>query len=166
MRASEAIKPSGEPFPNCSGVFESFCARLYEKNCARNSPTPGMIPMMIPNTEEDTATRFMRKTSSKPSKGLPVSLGILCLAGLPINKMKACEMAKSPRTTGIKWKPPRNHEIPKVKRVESRTGSMPTVAKASPSIIETSVFEGALDREYFLSGVTKVNKPQFTKDGF
>ena len=89
--------------------------------------------MMIPNTEEDTATRFMRKTSSKPSKGLPVSLGILCLAGLPINKMKACEMAKSPRTTGIKWKPPRNHEIPKVKRVESRTGSMPTVAKNTPN---------------------------------
>ena len=75
-------------------------------NCAVNSPTPGIIPIMTPKPEAAAAIRLNPRISPNPLSNDPLTgwgCGVLSLSAM---SMKACEIAKRPSTTTIRSTPP------------------------------------------------------------
>ena len=116
---------------------EVLCANVYEKNWARNSPTPGMMPMTTPNPDETPASRGWRASARMPPPPPGSMRGSGGGRSRSTSSLNACEIANNPRMTVIRSKPEFSQLCPKVNRWLKRTPSRPTVFRNMPA--ETSI---------------------------
>ena len=63
---SAATTPSKAPLPNFSGVLLDFFSAQYDSQPATSSPTPGMMPMATPISDERTMLSLLRSRMTKP----------------------------------------------------------------------------------------------------